>query len=68
MNIKILRIDSSGEYLSTESQAFLVSKGIIHEHSCPTTPQQNGVAKRKNRHLLYVVCTLLLECSVPSMF
>ncbi|RVW70781.1 Retrovirus-related Pol polyprotein from transposon RE2 [Vitis vinifera] len=60
--------DSGGEYLSTEFQAFLASKGIIHQRSCPSTPQQNGVAERKNRHLLDVVRTLLLESSVPSMF
>ncbi|RVW32186.1 Retrovirus-related Pol polyprotein from transposon RE2 [Vitis vinifera] len=67
-SIKTLRTDSGGEYLSTEFQAFLASKGIIHQRSCPFTPQQNGVAERKNRHLLDVVRTLLLESSVPSMF
>jgi transposase InsO family protein len=66
--IKTLRTDSGGEYLSTEFQAFLTSKGILHQRSCPSTPQQNGVAVRKNRHLLDVVRTLLLESSVPSMF
>ncbi|RVW90513.1 Retrovirus-related Pol polyprotein from transposon TNT 1-94 [Vitis vinifera] len=63
-----LRTDSGGEYLSTEFQAFLAFKGIIHQRSCPSTPQQNGVAERTNRHLLDVVRTLLLESSVPSMF
>ncbi|RVX06405.1 Retrovirus-related Pol polyprotein from transposon TNT 1-94 [Vitis vinifera] len=53
-SIKTLRTDSGGEYLSTEFQAFLASKGIIHQRSCPSTPQQNGVAERKNRHLLDV--------------
>ena len=67
-SIKTLRTDSGGEYLSTEFQAFLASKGIIHQRSCPSTPQQNGVAERKNRHLLDVVRTLLLESSIPSMF
>jgi transposase InsO family protein len=67
-SIKTLRTDSGGEYLSTEFQAFLASKGILHQRSCPSTPQQNGVAERKNRHLLDVVRTLLLESSVPSMF
>ena len=38
-SIKSLRTDSGGEYLSTEFQAFLASKGIIHQHSCPSTPQ-----------------------------
>ncbi|RVW59566.1 Retrovirus-related Pol polyprotein from transposon RE2 [Vitis vinifera] len=50
--------DFDGEYLSTELQAFLVSKGIIHQRSCPSTPQQNGVVERKNRHLLDVFSDL----------
>jgi len=27
---------------------------------CSHTPQQNGIAKRKNRHLVEITCTLLL--------
>jgi transposase InsO family protein len=65
-SIKTLRTDSVGEYLSTEFQAFLASKGILHQRSCPSTPQQNGVAERKNRHLLDVVRTLFVRiiCSI----
>jgi transposase InsO family protein len=66
--IKVLRSDSSGEYMSNEFYAFLQSKGIISQRSSPSTPQQNGVAERKNRHLLDVVRTLLLESSVPPRF
>ncbi|RVX19793.1 Retrovirus-related Pol polyprotein from transposon RE1 [Vitis vinifera] len=57
-SIKTLRTNSDGEYLFTEFQAFLASKGIIHQRSCPSTPQQNGVAERKNRHLLDVFSDL----------
>ena len=39
MNIITLCIDSSGEYLSTKFQAFLASKGIIHQCPCLATPQ-----------------------------
>lgn len=67
-SIKILQSDSGGEYMSNEFQTFLQSKGIISQRSCPSTPQQNGVAERKNRHLLDVVRTLLLESSVPPRF
>jgi transposase InsO family protein len=66
--VKILRSDSGGEYMSHEFQSFLHSKGIISQRSCPYTPQQNGVAERKNRHLLDVVRTLLIESSVPPKF
>ena len=65
---KTLRTDYGGEYMSTEFQVFLASNGIIHQRSCPATLQQNGVAERKNRHLLDVVRTLLQESSVPTMF
>ena len=67
-SIKTLRTNYGREYLSTEFQAFLASKDIIHQRSCPSIPQQNGVAECKNCHLLDVVRTLLLEFSVPSMF
>jgi len=66
--IKMLRSNSVGEYMSHEFLDFLHHKGIVSQRSCPYTPQQNGVAERKNRHLLDVVRTLLLESSVPSRF
>ena len=66
--IKILRSDSGGEYMSNEFHFFLQSHGIISQRSCPFTPQQKGVAERKNRHLLDVVHTLLIESCVPSHF
>jgi len=66
--IKMLRSDSNGEYMSHEFHDFLHHKGIVSQCSCPYTPQQNGVAERKNRHLLDVVRILLLESYVPSKF
>ena len=46
-------------------QDFLQHKRIISQRSCPYTPEQNDVMKHKNRHLLVVVQTLLLESFVP---
>ncbi|KAH9650091.1 protein kinase domain-containing protein [Citrus sinensis] len=43
------------DYLSRNKQAqevFCKEKGIIHTSTCRDTPQQNGIAERKNRHLL----------------
>ena len=54
--------------MSHEFHHFLQKKGIVSQRSYPYTPQQNGVVKHKNRHLLDVVRTLLLEYFVPSTF
>ena len=54
--------------MSNKFQGFLQSKGIISQCSCTSTPQQNGVTKRKNHHLLDVVRTILLESSIPPHF
>jgi hypothetical protein len=66
--IKILRSDNGGEYTSALFKEFLQTNGIISQRSCPSTPQQNGVAERKNRHILDVVRTLMLDSFVPSRF
>ncbi|RVW88368.1 Retrovirus-related Pol polyprotein from transposon TNT 1-94 [Vitis vinifera] len=42
--------------------------GILHQSSCAHTPQQNGVAERKNRHLVETARTLLLHSNVPFRF
>ena len=47
---------------------FFQHKGIIHESSCPYTPQQNGVARRKNDHLLAVTRMLLFHHNVPKHY
>ena len=43
----------------------LPSHEILHQSSCAYTPQQNGVAKCKNRHLVETTHTLLLHHKVP---
>ena len=44
------------------------SHGILHQSSCAYTPQQNGVAERKNRHLVETARTLPLHHKVPQRF
>lgn len=57
--VKKLRTDNSVEFFSLDCQKFFADKGIIHQKSWMYTPQQNGVIKRKHRHLLEVARSLL---------
>jgi len=50
--IKTIRSDNGTEYLNQRVQNFFRENGIIHETTCVGTPQQNGIAERKKRHLL----------------
>jgi len=52
MGIKTLRYDNGGKYISQEFRQFCESKGIIHKTTYPYTTQHNGIAERKNRHIL----------------
>ncbi|KAB2621081.1 hypothetical protein D8674_037660 [Pyrus ussuriensis x Pyrus communis] len=66
--IKVLHSDNRGEYIGSELSNFLRDQGILHETTCPHTPQQNGVAERKNRHILETAHALLIGASVPNRF
>ena len=54
--VKVLRSDNGTEYINKDFSDFLSSLGIIHQTTCVSTSEQNGVAERKNRHLLEVAC------------
>ena len=64
--IKILRSDNGTEYVNQEFEHFLSSNGIEHQTTCVNTPEQNGVAERKNRHLLEVARSLMFTMNVPK--
>jgi hypothetical protein len=42
--------------------------GIRREYSCRYTPEQNGVAKRKNRSIVEVARAMLEEKSMPKFY
>ncbi|KAM7472007.1 hypothetical protein LguiA_010190 [Lonicera macranthoides] len=54
--------------MSTELQAYFKLHGIIHQTTCSYTPQQNGVAERKNRHLLEIVRASLIGANAPTSY
>ena len=65
-SIQIIRTDNGTEYVNNEFGNFLSQKGILHQTSCPDTSPQNGVAERKNRHLLEVARSLMFTMNVPK--
>ena len=50
--IKTLRSDGGAEFVNHKFKAFCLDNGISHQLSCPYTPQQNGMAKRKHRYIV----------------
>jgi Integrase core domain/GAG-pre-integrase domain len=66
--IKTLRTDNGTEYTNHEFQSYLKHMGISHQTSCVGTPQQNGIAERKNRHLLEVTRALLFSGNLPKNY
>src|SRR5688572_14377751 len=63
---RVFRSDNGREFVNSNMHQFLTVNGLIHQTSCPDTPQQNGVAERKNRTLLEITRALMLESHVPT--
>ena len=57
--IKCLRIDRGGEFTSLEFNKFCEQNGIKRQLTTAYTPQQTGVAERKNRTVMNMVRALL---------
>lgn len=47
---------------------FFKEQGIVHETSCVHTPQQNGRAERKHRHILNIARALRFQANLPIEF
>ncbi|KAA0066378.1 retrovirus-related Pol polyprotein from transposon TNT 1-94 [Cucumis melo var. makuwa] len=59
MFIKSLRSDRGGEFLSNNFNHFCKKHGIHRELTTPYTPEQNGVAERKNRTVVEMTRSML---------
>jgi transposase InsO family protein len=66
--IKCLRTDNGGEYTSDEFCDYLQECHIRRQLTCPGTPQQNGVAERKNKHLAEICRSMLHAKNMPGRF
>nr|GEY41350.1 hypothetical protein [Tanacetum cinerariifolium] len=58
LKVKIIRCDNGGEFRNKEMNDFCSQKEIKREFSNARTPQQNGVAERRNRTLIETARTI----------
>ncbi|GJX17887.1 putative ribonuclease H-like domain-containing protein [Tanacetum coccineum] len=66
--VKIIRCDNGTEFKNNDMNQFYRMKGIKREFSIARTPQQNRVAKRKNRTLIEAARTMLADSLLPTTF
>ena len=66
--VKVLKSDNGGEFVSQVLQSYFQDHGIVHETTCPYTPQQNGVAKRKNWHIFEITRACLIDAHMRCFF
>jgi transposase InsO family protein len=68
VKVKKIRSDNGIESKSTQVENFLDEECIKHEFSTPYTPQQNGMAERKNCTLIKMARTMLDEYKTVNRF
>jgi len=66
MPIKYVRSDRGGKFISFELMKYCEEQGIRRFLTTSYSPQQNGVAERKNRTILDMVRTMLKSKNVPK--
>ena len=65
-NIVALFTDNGGEYVGLSP--YLASQGISHYTTPPHTPEQNGIAERRHRHVVETGLALLHYSHLPKHF
>nr|GEV57297.1 hypothetical protein [Tanacetum cinerariifolium] len=68
LKVKIIRCDNGEEFRNKEMNDFCSHKGIKREFSNARTPQQKGVAKRRNKTLIEAARTMLADAKLPVTF
>jgi Integrase core domain/GAG-pre-integrase domain len=67
-NVKTIKTNHGREYLSDEFKQMCEEKGILRQLTIQYTPQQNGVAERRNRTLLEMIRTMMVQANLPITF
>ncbi|KAI3692065.1 hypothetical protein L6452_31874 [Arctium lappa] len=68
LRVKVIRSDNGTEFKNNDLNNLCEEKGIERQYSAPRTPQQNGVAERRNRTLIEAVRSLLADSKLPITF
>ncbi|GJX56119.1 putative ribonuclease H-like domain-containing protein [Tanacetum coccineum] len=68
LRVKVIRCDNGTEFKNRVMNQFCEMKGIKREFSVARTPQQNGVAERKNMTLIEAARTMLADSKLPTTF
>ncbi|GJR53863.1 uncharacterized mitochondrial protein-like protein [Tanacetum coccineum] len=66
--VKVIRCDNGTEFKNKEMNQFCEMKGILRQFSVARTPQQNGVAERRNKTLIEAARTMLADSKLPTTF
>ncbi|KAJ9531865.1 hypothetical protein QJQ45_022022 [Haematococcus lacustris] len=65
---KAIRTDNGTEYVNSRMKEYCSSKGIVHQHSAPYSPQQNGAAERLNRTIFEKARSILHAADMSLSF
>nr|GEZ95286.1 putative ribonuclease H-like domain-containing protein [Tanacetum cinerariifolium] len=68
LKVKVIRSENGTKFKNHDLNKFCGMKGIKREFSVPRTPQQNGIAERKNRTLIEAARTMLADSLLPIPF
>lgn len=65
---QVVRSDGGGEFNNNELLDFYKKQGIQPQFTTPYSPQQNGVAERKNRSLTEMATCMLADAGMEKRF
>ena len=69
MNIKALRADRGGEYLSEEFKQFWKNGGILFsEYKAAYSPQQNGISERLNQTFVVAARSMISHAGLSNAY
>ncbi|KAI3697881.1 hypothetical protein L6452_30981 [Arctium lappa] len=68
LTVRSIRCDHGTEFKNSSLNNFFENKGISHNFSSVRTPQQNGIAERRNRTIIETARSMLSDSHLPTQF